>query len=250
MPPSTWFLREPSDDAEFRLLCFPYSGCGASMFRNWPERMGPVEVLPLQLPARENRMREPHFGGYERLASDVAEGVADYLDRPYGVFGHCGGALPAFETVLRIGERGLRPPDRCFVSSQVAPQDGPYGRFLGLDTEGLRTELLDLLSALGSDNPSEDLLELFLEVLEADLEANRRYRKEAAGQAPCPLTAIGWEGDVEVPHELMGGWSAWAETDKQVLEGTHYTFLEAPEGLQSLLEKGLAGGAGAPPARP
>ncbi|WP_017582732.1 thioesterase II family protein [Nocardiopsis valliformis] len=230
-----WLLREPSDEAPSRLLCFPYSGCGASMFRQWPERLGRMEVLPLQLPWRENRMRDPHYGTYEQLATDAVEEIGRYLDRPYAVFGHCGGALPAFETVLRIGERGLRPPERCFVSSQVAPQDGPYGRFLGLDSGGLRGELLGLLSALGSDNPSPELVDLFLEVLEADLEANRRYRKEAAGRVPCPVTAIGWSDDTEVPYGFMGGWSAWGETDFPVLKGTHYTFLEAPRELQELL---------------
>ncbi len=205
------------------------------MFRRWPTHLGGMEVLPIQLPARENRMREPHFGTYEELASDVTEGIAEYLDRPYAVFGHCGGALPAFETVLRIGERGLRAPDRCFVSSQVAPQDGPYGRFLGLDDNGLRQELLKLLKALGSADPRPDLVELFLEVLEADLEANRRYRKEIAEGFPCPVTAIGWSDDVEVPYGRMTGWAEWAETDFPVLKGSHYTFLEAPEELRETL---------------
>jgi surfactin synthase thioesterase subunit len=230
--PSPWFLREPSADAEIRLFCFPYSGCGASMFRAWPERIGPVEVVPLQLPWRENRSREPHFGTYEALATDVVEGIAAHLDRPYGLFGHCGGALPAFETLLRVTERGLRPPDQVFMSSQVAPQDGPRGRFLDLDTEGLRAELKSLLAALGSHHPSEDMVDLYLEVLEADVEANRRYHRKPDVRVPCPLTVLGWDRDVEVPYELMSGWSAWGETDEHLLHGTHYTFLEAPRELQ------------------
>lgn len=241
VPATKWFLRPPAADARVRLFCFPYSGCGASMFRSWPERVGPVEIVPLQLPFRENRMRERHYGTYERLAEELVEAIAGFLDRPYAVFGHCGGALPAFETVLRIGERGLRPPDRCFVSSQVAPQDGPYGRFLGLDAEQLRVELLGLLAALGAQNPSEDMLELVLEVLQADLEANRRYHKEKTVTVSCPLTVIGWDNDVEVPHRLMGGWADWGEVDKHVLPGVHYTFLRAPVELQELLRSDLAG---------
>lgn len=243
MAPATprWFLRPPATDARWRLFCFPYSGCGASMYRAWPERIGPVEIVPLQLPFRENRMREPHYGTYEQLADDLVESIAEWLDRPYGVFGHCGGALPAFETVLRIDERGLRAPERCFVSSQVAPQDGPYGRFLGLDRGQLRVELLGLLAALGAPSPSEDMLDLVLEVLEADLAANRLYHKEKVTTVSCPLTAIGWDDDVEVPHELMGGWTAWGQVDTHLLAGVHYTFLQAPAGLQELLRRELAG---------
>ncbi|MFF8725799.1 thioesterase II family protein [Streptomyces sp. NPDC015171] len=237
-----WFLRAPSPDAEYRLLCFPYSGCGASMYAGWPQWIGPVEVLPLQLPGRENRMREPHYGTYEQLAADVVDGVAAYLDRPYAVFGHCGGALPAFETVLRIREAGLRAPERCFVSSQVAPQDGPYGRFLGLTEEGLRDELRGLFAALGSDSPPAEMLDLFLEVMCADLDANRTYRKPVTPGAACPLTVIGWDADVEVPHRLMGGWEGWADASKVVLPGTHYTFLSAPDVLLERLRTDLAGG--------
>lgn len=28
-----WFLREPSPESAVRVFCLPYSGCGASMYR-------------------------------------------------------------------------------------------------------------------------------------------------------------------------------------------------------------------------
>lgn len=241
MTASRWFLKEPADDAEFRLFCFPYSGCGASMYRDWPDWVGPVEVVKLQLPWRENRMREPHFGTYEQLAVDLVAEAADYFDRPYGVFGHCGGALPAFETVLRIDAEGLKGPARCFMSSQVAPQDGPYGRFLGLTEEGLRNELTKLLSELGATSPSADMLDLFLEVMQADLEANKLYYKSETTKISCPITLIGWDNDVEVPHDVMTGWEAWGPVEKHVLHGPHYAFLQAPPALLDLMRRDLTG---------
>lgn len=208
------------------------------MFRAWPRWLGPVEVLPVQLPGRENRMREPHFGTYEALADSAAEDLAPYLDRPYGVFGHCGGALPAFEAVRRFEERGLRSADRCFVSSQVAPQDGPFGGFLGMSQLELREKLMTLLAALGSKDPAEDLIDMVLEVLEADLAANRAYRIEVPRRMRTPITAIGWDADRDVPHALMTGWNAWAPTDSVVLPGHHYSFLDPPTILLELLEEG------------
>jgi surfactin synthase thioesterase subunit len=221
-----------------RLFCFPYSGCGATMFRRWPASIGAAEVIPLQLPGRENRSGEPHFATYERLADDLVAGIADYLDRPYAVFGHCGGALPCFETVLRIQERGLPRPTRCFVSSQVAPQDGPRGRFLRLSPALLEAELRGLFRALGTDNPPDELVEIFLEVLVADVEANKAYHRPA-GRVDTPLTVIGWDRDVEVPHELMSGWAAWGTADAVLLHGEHYTFLDAPDDLRDVIAEGL-----------
>ncbi|GAB3885997.1 hypothetical protein GCM10029964_049570 [Kibdelosporangium lantanae] len=138
---SPWFLTSLSPDADTRLFCFPYSGCGASMYRAWPRRLGGTEVVPLQLPGRENRMREPHYGTYEKLAAALVADIGPYLDRPYALFGHCGGALPAAETASQLAAAGLPLPTRLYVSSQVAPQDGPYGRYLGLDRAGLTVEL-------------------------------------------------------------------------------------------------------------
>ncbi|TQN28384.1 surfactin synthase thioesterase subunit [Haloactinospora alba] len=241
MAPQKWFLREPSPDAEFRLLCFPYSGCGASMFRHWPAWLGPVELLAVQPPWRENRMAEPHFGTYERLAASFVADAGEYLDRPYGVFGHCGGALPAFETALWAAEHGPRPPDRCFVSSQVAPQDGPYGRFLGLAPAELRAELLDLLASMGAHEPSGDMVDLVMEVLQADLETNRRYRREQPARVPFPLTVLGWRDDAEIPPALTRGWAEWGDVGERLLEGTHHTFLRAPEALRNVLRSDLTG---------
>ncbi|WP_327011833.1 thioesterase domain-containing protein [Dactylosporangium sp. NBC_01737] len=234
-----WFLNEPSADAEMLLLAMPYSGCGASMYRAWPGSIGPAEVVPLQLPWRENRMREPHFGTYQDLAKAMLDDVGDIVTaRPYAVFGHCGGALPAFELVIQAAERGLPGPRQIFMSSQVAPQDGPWGRFLGLDEAGLRAEIAGLLTAMGAAAQAEELVDLFIDVMEADVEANRVYRRPA-GTVPGQITAIGWDADVEVPHHLMTGWIDWAPTEKEILKGTHYTFLEAPPDLLELLERRL-----------
>ncbi|WP_433501564.1 thioesterase II family protein [Sphaerimonospora sp. CA-214678] len=241
-----WFLREPSPEAPMSLLCMPYSGCGASMYRAWPSTIGVAEVVPLQLPFRENRSREPHFGTYQRLAAALLDDVGDLITaRPYALFGHCGGALPAFELVVEIAARGLPAPDRYFVSSQVAPQDGPWGRFLGLSEQGLRDEIAGLLTEMGAADSAGELVDLFIDVMEADLEANRRYWRPG-GSIPCPITALGWSDDVEVPHTLMGGWQVWADTEKEVLPGTHYSFLKAPAELLEVLARRLSLGSVSP----
>jgi surfactin synthase thioesterase subunit len=230
---SPWFLTSLSPDATARLFCFPYSGCGASMYRAWPRRLDSTEVVPLQLPGRENRMREPHFGTYEKLATALVSDIGPYLDRPYALFGHCGGALPAAETVLQLAAAGLPLPTRLYVSSQVAPQDGPYGRYLGLDRSALTVELGSLMRAAGGE-PHPEILDLLVDVLVEDVEANRLYRKDIAPTFPCPVTAVGWTRDVEIPPVLMTGWAECGSVTDVLLEGEHYTFLNPPPELLSL----------------
>ncbi|MZE55068.1 hypothetical protein GTY86_28075, partial [Streptomyces sp. SID5770] len=43
-----------------RLLCFPYAGMGASLYRSWPGLLPEdVEVVAVQPPGREDRARDP-----------------------------------------------------------------------------------------------------------------------------------------------------------------------------------------------
>ena len=239
-----WFLRPLSDAFEARLFCFPYSGCGASMYRHWPENIGPIEICPLQLPGRENRTREPHYGTYEQLANRLVDVLPPFLDRPYAFFGHCGGVLPGFETVLRLLERGQPAPMHFFVSSQVAPHEGPYGRFLQLSRQELAQELHKMLREMTGEEIMPEMVEFLLEILIADVKANKQYHKSAPIRLPCPITAFGWSHDTEVDPQLMGGWQDCGQTRFQVLAGEHFSFLSLPDHLKAEIrhdmEVGLA----------
>src|SRR5437879_13597685 len=91
-----WFLRQPKPDAKARLFCFPYSGCGATMYQQWPRRFGDVDVCLLQPPARQNRSRDPHYQTYEQLAESLLEFLPPCLARPFALLGDLGGALPRY----------------------------------------------------------------------------------------------------------------------------------------------------------
>lgn len=133
-----WLLRQPDPEAGTRLFCFPYSGCGATMYERWPRRLGDVEICLVQPPGRQNRIREPHYQTYEQFAAELIESLSPHLDRPFAFFGHCSGALPGAEITRQLAAAGLPLPRRLFVSAQVAPHDGPYGRLLGLERDELR----------------------------------------------------------------------------------------------------------------
>jgi surfactin synthase thioesterase subunit len=238
-----WLSRLPDPSAEARLFCFPYSGCSASMYNRWPRWIGRIEVCPIQPPARQNRIGEPHYQTYQALAAAMIEELPPYLDKPFGFFGHCGGALPGVEIARQLAAAGLPVPRRVFISSQVAPQDGPYGRFLELDAAGLTHELTTMIVKLGG-TPTPDLLQLGLDVLTQDVEANKRYLVPEPFLLGSGVTAIGWTEDPEIPMDLMGGWKQISEDCRFVLlEGGHFEFLAAPPVLLAEIERDLAGDA-------
>ncbi|MGH3730707.1 MAG: thioesterase II family protein [Micromonosporaceae bacterium] len=234
-----WLLRQPDPDADVRLFCFPYSGSGATMYERWPRRVGEVEVCPIQPPGRQNRIREPHYETYEQLAAALIEPLSPYLDRPFAFFGHCSGALPGVEVTRQLAAAGLPLPRRVFVSAQVAPHDGPYGRLLELERPELRGELANIIVNMGGQ-PNEALLDLGLDLLVKDVDANKRYVVPGPLDLPCGVTAIGWRDDREIPVRLMGGWQATSADCRDVLlDGGHFDFLAAPPALLAEVARDL-----------
>lgn len=239
-----WLPRPPSQEAAARVFCLPYAGCGAGIYKGWPYRQGPVEFLPVELPGRETRLAEPIPESFQELAKSMIDGLEPYLDRPFGFFGHCWSALLAYEVTAQLQVRGGPVADRLFVSSQVAPQDGPVGRMLGMDEAEMAEELEATVRALGGV-PHPALVSLYVEVLRADVEVSRRYLMPDPVRLSGPVTAIGWTDDEEVSPQRMTGWSACGQTTFQVFPGEHRRFIAAPPELLG----SLAAGVGTPEAR-
>ncbi len=233
-PRTKWLPREPGPGAAARVFCIPYSGCGASIYRRWPRQRDGVEFLPLEMPGHETRFTEPIVGSYQDLAKSMAADLEPYLDVPYAFFGHCWSALAAYEVTAELTREGAPPPAHLFVSSQVAPQDGPVSRMLDMGDEELAGELARMIEEFGG-TPHPDLVELYLEVLRADVDLNRKYVMPEPYRLSCPITAIGWTEDSEVRPDEMGGWPRCGETTFEVFEGRHTRFIEAPPELLGVI---------------
>lgn len=235
---SPWFVRPPSTDHAARLFCFPFAGSGASAFSAWPTAVDGVEICPLQFPGRENRLGHPHYGTYEQLATDLVDQLTPLLDRPFTFFAHCAGAMPAYETVLRLAEAGLPVPERLVVSAQPAPHDAQSDPMLGMSEDELGAEVEAFIRGRGIE-PRPDMVALGLMVLVRDHAAAQRYRRTEPAAVPCPVDVLHWSRDTEVTLDALQGWRRYADpVSFHVLEGGRYDFMDAPQALRTLLTAG------------
>nr|AGZ15471.1 thioesterase II [Streptomyces sp. MK498-98F14] len=235
LAPSPWFVRPPSIEHPARIFCFSYSGSGASAFSAWPAAIEDVEVCPVQFPGRENRLAEPHYGTYENLAAALVEPLRPRLDRPFAFFGHCAGALPAFETVLRLAAAGLPEPACLFVSGQPAPHDAAADRMLTMTEAELRTEVESFIRGRGIE-PRPDMVDMGLAVLLRDHAAAAEYRRTEPVSVSCPIVVLHWRDDPDVSLDLLEGWRQYADSvDIRVVDGGHHDFMNAPDELLKLL---------------
>jgi surfactin synthase thioesterase subunit len=234
---------EPRPTAEVQLFCLPYAGSGASAFRAWQAAFGPrVEVLPVQLPGREQRMRERPAVEPARVAAVIAAAA----DRPYAVFGHSMGGRLGFEVVRELRRTGGPLPARLYPSATNPPHLPTSGPFAGLSRmdDGELTRRL----AEGGGVPAEvlavpELFTLFLPVLRADLGWVDDYVYTDGPPVPVPVVAFAGEEDPVAPPDRMAGWQRHTEATFRlhVLPGGHFFLHEHVDRLAGLITGDLLG---------
>lgn len=114
------------------LLCFPAAGGGPSFFAPWSGASSVFDVVPIDLPGKEKLLFEEPVDSIPGLARAVLPAVRAAVAgrRRIVLFGHCFGAIVAYELArlleLKDGDAELV----LFASGSAAPGDplDPRGR--------------------------------------------------------------------------------------------------------------------------
>lgn len=185
-----------------RLVAFPYAGGGASSFARLARALpAGVEVLGVQLPGRENRLREKPFDDLAPVVDGLLPELLAQLDdgRPFALFGHSLGALLAFETARALRRRAARTPSALIVAGRTPPQVGAAGRVRHvLDDDALLDEIRRLDGIPAEVAEHREMLALMLPALRGDLAIDERYVHTPGPPLRCPILAMGGRDDPEV----------------------------------------------------
>lgn len=241
---SPWLpYAQANPSATLRLFCFPYAGGSALIYRSWAKHLPPgVEVCPVQLPGRGNRMRERPFTKLNELVPALADGLRPCLDKPFALFGHSMGALIGLELARELRRRGGPAPEHLFVSGRTAPQLGKLDENLYDLPE---PELIEELRRLNGTPPEvlahPELMELMLPILRADFSICDTYEYADEPPLSCPVTAFGGLGDTGVPRPTLEAWAAQtvASFSVRMLPGDHFFIHENEAALLALLAREL-----------
>lgn len=195
---------------KLRLIGFPHAGGGASGFyRLFNNLRAEVEVIGIQLPGRENRVRDPLSSSLPELLNAITENLAPALQDkiPYVFFGHSLGALLAFEVARQFRTQQLREPAALIVSGRIPPHLPPIGPALhGLADNDLLREVVRLEGIPPGIQNQPEMCALILPVLRADLKLDETYTYTPEPPLDCPVLACGGQDDPEAPLHTMQEW--------------------------------------------
>ena len=224
--PDVWVVRSGSRKPRLRLFCFPYAGAGASIFNGWVEELpGGIELCAIQLPGRENRIAETPFASLSSLVPPVVDAVRPLLDLPLAVFGHSMGALIGFEFTRSLRQTLRIQPVHLFVSAHRAPQLTRVNR---RRSELNDVEFLDELRRLNGTQPGvlehDELRDLVVSLMRADLGVCDTYRYSDEPPLDCAISAFGGLADREVDRAALAPWSAQTRNrfELRMLPGDHF----------------------------
>ena len=110
--------------SKIKLFCFPYAGGSAAVYNRWKEYLNPeIELRPVELSGRGERMDEPLYTNMEDLIEDVFQLLeGEFEESEYALLGHSMGAMIIYELSRKIIDNNLKLPLHIFFSGHSAPQ--------------------------------------------------------------------------------------------------------------------------------
>jgi surfactin synthase thioesterase subunit len=224
------------EPAELTLILLHHAGGSAGSFLPLlPHLPESWRILAPELPARATSSGQSACPSVESAVDSFAEALSGQLSGPYAVFGHCLGALIAFELVHNLAEQGRRPL-WVGVSGSPAPQLVVPEPANGRPEDWSRDQLIDHMRRLGG-TPEElwrntVLADRMIAALRNDLIVNHGYRYARHAPLASSLSIMRGDSDPLVDAEEMRGWSEHAgnATESLTWPGDHfYLFDRAPE---------------------
>jgi medium-chain acyl-[acyl-carrier-protein] hydrolase len=222
-----WFVSpKNSGPPRLRVFCLPYAGGSALIYRGWQNYLpAGVAVLPVQLPGRGSRYREPPYVSMPAVVSAVAAAIEPFLDVPFAFYGHSMGATMSFELAHAVRKKFLKQPEHLFVSGSGGPhlpRTDPNIHDLPDDQFIRRLKELNGTPAEVFENP--ELMMMMMRTLRADFEIVETYSRFSGPPLDCPITALGGQDDSLVAREELESWKIHTTNsfNSWLLPGDHF----------------------------
>jgi surfactin synthase thioesterase subunit len=214
----------PADGAATQLLCLPHAGGSASYYFGVSQALSPeIDVLAVQYPGRQERMREPCLDSVEALADGLVAALEPLTDRPITIFGHSLGATLGFEVALRLERAGVTPTG-LFASGRPAPHRTRPDRTYLCDDARLIANVKQLGGTESSLLDDEEVRSMVLPAIRGDYTAAETYTYRPGPRLSCPVVALTGDRDPKATVDEADAWREHTDAGFElvVYPGAHF----------------------------
>ena len=233
---------KPNPQADLRLFCFPYAGAGASLFETWADQLPPeIEICAVQLPGRENRIKEPRFTRLLPLLQEMIPNLLPHLDRHFAIFGHSLGAVICFEFAHYLQQLQHKEPSHIFISARQAPTlPALHPPIHQLPEDEFFREICRFNGTPDNVLQNTKLIKMFMPILRSDLAIVETYSYVEKTPLNTPISVFGGLEDEVVSLDSLSAWhqQTYNKFNLHLFPGNHF-FLKSQqkEILQAIAQK-------------
>jgi mycobactin phenyloxazoline synthetase len=220
-----WVKRFTAAAARGSVVVFPHAGGAAAAYRALAKALSAndVDAFVVQYPQRADRRNDPAADSVGALARELFEAGDWASAAPLSLFGHCMGAVVAFE-FARVAESNGVPVRVLWASAGQAPSTvAAYGP-LPTTESGVLADMVDL----GGTDPvlleDEEFVELLVMAVQADYRALNAYSCGPDVRIGADIHALGGDRDHRISRETLAGWETHTSGRFTVseFEGGHF----------------------------
>lgn len=216
----------PQPRPRMRLVCFPYAGGDANVFRDWAVAMPEgVEVIGLQYPGRGCNQYLSPISNCDEMALQLKAVVAPFLGIEFAFFGHSNGALISFEVARSLSAETKRRMRHLFFSAKSAPHllNSRY-KLSDLDDENFVRAIREIGGTPSEVLDDAWLVQRLLPRLRADFALGETYVYRPSAPLECDVSILHGEYDHSVDAESAKRWSELTTGDVRQcsIEGGHF----------------------------
>ncbi|OBG36094.1 non-ribosomal peptide synthetase [Mycobacterium alsense] len=202
-----WVKRFTGATAPGSVVVFPHAGGAAAAYRPLAKALSAngVDAYVVQYPQRADRRDHPGADSIGALALELFEAGDWAAAAPLSLFGHCMGAVVAFE-FARIAEANGVPVRVLWASAGQSPSTvAGYGP-LPTTGSGVLEDMIDL----GGTDPAlledEEFVELLVRAVQADYRALNAYSCGPDVRIRADIHAVGGNRDHRIGREILASW--------------------------------------------
>ncbi len=202
-----WVKRFTGITARGSVVVFPHAGGAAAAYRSLAKALSAndVDTFVVQYPQRADRRHHPAADSIGALALELFEAGDWGSAAPLSLFGHCMGAVVAFE-FARIAEHNGVPVRVLWASAGQAPSTVAASGPLPTSDSGVLADMVDL----GGTDPvlleDEEFVELLVKAVQADYRALNAYSCRPDVRISADIHAVGGNRDHRIGREMLASW--------------------------------------------